>query len=122
MVPASQSKPGSMFRGFLMRCPCCGTGHLFQRYLKPVDRCADCGESLGHIRADDFPPYLTIFFVGHLIVPFLVISGRADISTAVQIAVAVPMTLALVLLLLPRLKGAIIGLMWSLQLNGSEAH
>ena len=30
-----------------------------------------CGEALGHIRADDLPPYATILLVGHLIVPLV---------------------------------------------------
>ena len=117
-----ESAAGSMRRGFLMRCPNCGDGLLFRRYLKPVDNCSVCGTALGHIRADDFPPYLTIFLVGHLVVPLLLLGGRAEISTAWQIAIAVPATLALILLLLPRIKGAIIGLMWSLRLTGAESH
>lgn len=116
------STAGSMLRGFRLRCPNCGSGPLFRSYLKPVESCSACGTSLGHIRADDFPPYLTIVLVGHLVVPLLVISGRAEISTAVQIAIAVPATLALAMLLLPRLKGAVIGLMWRLRLSGAESH
>ena len=114
------STAGSMLRGFLMRCPNCGGGRLFRSYLKPVESCSACGTGLGHIRADDFPPYLTIFLVGHFVVPLLVLSGRAEIPVAWQIAVAVPATLALVMLLLPRLKGAIIALMWRLRLSGAE--
>ena len=116
------SAAGSMLRGFLMRCPHCANGRLFRAYLKPVESCSACGMQFGHIRADDFPPYLTIFLVGHLVVPLLVIAGRSDVPTWVQIAVAVPATLGLVVLLLPRLKGAIIGLMWSLRLTGAESH
>ena len=116
----TDSTAGSMLRGFLLRCPKCGGGQLFRRYLKPVESCDRCGVALGHIRADDLPPYLTIFLVGHVIVPMLVIFGRAGVSTALQIAVAVPATLTLVMLLLPRLKGAVIGLMWRLRLSGVE--
>jgi uncharacterized protein (DUF983 family) len=118
----NESAAGSMLRGFLMRCPNCGEGRLFRRYLKPVDSCSACGTALGHIRADDFPPYLTIFVVGHLVVPLLVFGGRAEMSTGLQIAIAVPATLALIMLLLPRLKGAVIGLMWRLRLTGAESH
>jgi uncharacterized protein (DUF983 family) len=117
-----ESGPSSMLRGFLMRCPNCGEGRLFRRYLKPVDSCSACGTALGHIRADDFPPYLTIFLVGHLVVPLLVVGGRADISAGLQIAIVVPATLALILWLLPRVKGAVIGLMWRLRLTGAESH
>ena len=59
----------AMKRGALGRCPACGRGRgrLFGRYLKVVDRCAECGTELHHHRADDLPPYLVIFIVGHLI-------------------------------------------------------
>jgi uncharacterized protein (DUF983 family) len=86
-----------------------------------VSRCATCGEGFGDIRADDFPPYLTILVVGHIIVPFILLAERFGFSTAQQVALWVPMTLLLTLLLLPRLKGAVIGLMWSLGLGAAKA-
>ncbi len=110
----------SMLRGFRRRCPGCGAAALYRRYLKPVACCPACGEGFGHLRADDFPPYLTILVVGHLIVPLILIAERVGLSTAQQVALWVPATLLLTLLLLPRLKGAIIGLMWSLGLGAAK--
>ena len=55
-------------RGVLPQCPACGHGKLFRKYLKVVDRCDACGEEMHHHRADDAPPYFTIFIVGHIIV------------------------------------------------------
>ncbi len=104
----------SILRGFRRRCPGCGAAALYRRYLKPVACCPACGESFGQIRADDFPPYLTILVVGHLVVPLILVAERLGFSTVQQVALFVPATLLLTLLLLPRLKGAIIGLMWSL--------
>ena len=57
-----------MWRGFRCRCPKCGKGHLFGKYLKVADHCEECGEEFHH-RADDFPAYLVIIVVGHIIVP-----------------------------------------------------
>ncbi len=51
-----------------MRCPHCGKGKLFRGFLKGVDRCDRCGEEYSHHRADDLPPYLTVFIVGHIVV------------------------------------------------------
>jgi uncharacterized protein (DUF983 family) len=110
-----------VLRGFRRRCPCCGEAALFRGYLKPVARCARCGTEFGHIRADDFPPYLTILVVGHLVVPMILLAEWMGFSTAQQIAIWVPVTLLLTLLLLPRFKGAIIGLMWSLDLGGARS-
>jgi AraC family transcriptional regulator len=33
----------ALWRGFTMRCPNCGTGRLFGRFLKVVDHCSVCG-------------------------------------------------------------------------------
>ena len=59
-----------LLRGLAGRCPACGEGHLFRAYLKVEDHCEKCGEPFRHHRADDFPAYLTIFIVGHLVLPF----------------------------------------------------
>src|ERR1700680_4998859 len=55
-------------RGFLGRCPNCGVGRLFRRYLKTVERCEHCGERLDVHRADDLPAYRVVLVVGHIVV------------------------------------------------------
>lgn len=120
MSPSGGSITTSMLRGFCNRCPQCGSGTLFRGYLKPVATCSQCGEPFGHIRADDFPPYLTILVVGHLIVPLILIAEQYGWSTGLQVAVWLPVTLALTLLLLPRFKGAILGMMWSLGMGAEQ--
>ena len=59
---------GSLLRGAMLKCPTCGIGSMFRRYLKVADHCAHCGEALHHHRADDAPPYFTIVIVGHIVV------------------------------------------------------
>ena len=54
-------------RGFLGPLPGLRPGRLFGRFLKVVDPCQACGAELHHHRADDLPPYLVIFIVGHLV-------------------------------------------------------
>ncbi|PIW27731.1 MAG: hypothetical protein COW30_09520 [Rhodospirillales bacterium CG15_BIG_FIL_POST_REV_8_21_14_020_66_15] len=110
----------AILRGLARRCPSCGVGHSFQGYLKVTD-CPHCGEALGHIRADDFPPYLTIAIVGHMVVPLLLMTERyLAPPTWMLLSFAVPVTLGLTLTLLPRVKGGILGLMWHLGLKGDE--
>ena len=111
-----------VLRGFHRRCPNCGAGALFRGYLKPVACCACCNESFSEIRADDFPPYLTILVVGHLIVPLILLAEHFGLSTLQQVTLWVPTTLLLTLLLLPRFKGAIIGLIWSLGPDTAKPH
>jgi uncharacterized protein (DUF983 family) len=109
-----------ILRGWRRRCPSCGRGELLRRFLKPVDACGACGEPFGHIRADDFPPYLTILIVGHVVVPLVLMAHQRGLPVEIATVLWVPVTLAMTLLLLPRCKGAVIGLMWSLGLTGNE--
>jgi uncharacterized protein (DUF983 family) len=117
-------RPGAavaMARGLRQRCPRCGNGHLFRRYLKPVGVCPLCGEALGHIRADDAPPYFTIAIVGHVVVPLVMFSERfLAPPTWLHLAVWPALTLLLTCGLLPLVKGTLIGLMWHLRLRGDE--
>jgi uncharacterized protein (DUF983 family) len=110
----------AILRGARRRCPKCGVGKAFAGYLVPVDLCSFCGESLGHIRADDFPPYLTILIVGHIMVPLILFCENAGVSTGVELAIWLPLTLMLTLILLPFVKGGILGLMWSLAASSEE--
>src|SRR4028118_876859 len=56
----------AMRRGFISRCPACGGGRLFGKFLKTANHCEACGAEFHHHRADDFPPYVVIFIVGHI--------------------------------------------------------
>lgn len=117
-------RPGAvvaMMRGLRRRCPRCGRGTLFRRYLKPVGVCPSCGEPLGHIRADDAPPYFTIAIVGHLVVPLVMLSERfLAPPTWLHLVVWPAFTLILTCTLLPLVKGMLVGLMWHLRLRGDE--
>jgi uncharacterized protein (DUF983 family) len=110
-------------RGLRRLCPSCGEGKAFSGYLQPVSVCSVCSAPLGDIRADDFPPYLTIFIVGHIVVPFALIAEQNwEWSVGLHMIVWLPLTLALLLAILPFMKGAAIGLMWWLGLKGDEQH
>jgi uncharacterized protein (DUF983 family) len=109
----------SLTRGFSGRCPHCGQGKLFRAFLKVTDRCEVCHEDLSHQRADDFPAYLVILIVGHLLVPIaLFIETEYAPPYALQLAVWLPLTLVLSLALLQPVKGAIVGLQWALRMHG----
>lgn len=109
----------SMLRGFFGRCPACGKGHAFRRFLKVSDECPSCGEELHHHRADDAPPYFTIMVVGHIVVPMLLWTELAW-TPAIWIHMTIwpALTLFLSLTLLPRIKGAVVGWQWALRMHG----
>lgn len=106
-------------RGLLGKCPNCGEGKLFRAYLKPVDACANCGEEMFHHRADDFPPYLAIFIVGHVVVAgFMATDTWLLLESWQHLMIWIPITVIMSLALLPPLKGGVIGLQWALRMHG----
>lgn len=109
----------AMLCGAIGRCPACGKGRLFSSYLKVTDHCGHCGEALHHQRADDAPPYFTIFIAGHLLVP-MVLAFELTFHPALWLHVAIwaPITIALCLTLLVPIKGAIVGLQWANYMHG----
>jgi uncharacterized protein (DUF983 family) len=107
-------------RGARGRCPKCGNGALFSRYLKVVEQCSACGERYGHYRADDAPPWLTILLVGHMTVPLIFAieeSFRPPLWAA--IVIYLPAAVLLTLVLLPRCKGVILAALWKTKAEGS---
>ncbi|MEO8756829.1 MAG: DUF983 domain-containing protein [Devosia sp.] len=104
-----------------LRCPHCGQGHLFRAYLKVADKCAVCDEEFSHHRADDMPPYLAILIVGHLIVGLMLeLQFHAEIAPWVYLVTMVPAAAILPLVLLPPIKGAVVGLQWANRMYGFD--
>ena len=95
-------------RGFRGRCPNCGEGHLFRAFVKVADHCEKCGEPFRYHRADDFPAYLVIVLVGHIVVPLGAV-GRDRLQPGLLGACrccGLPLILGLALGLLQPIKGA----------------
>jgi uncharacterized protein (DUF983 family) len=109
----------AMLRGWRGRCPACGEGKLFGAFLKPVHTCDQCSSEMHHQRADDLPPYLVIFIVGHIVVAGYLIGERlVDLNSWQHLAIWVPVTIGLSFAMMQPLKGAVIGLQWALRLDG----
>lgn len=109
-------------RGFMERCPACGEGRIFGRYLKVNAACPKCGEELHHHRADDAPPYATIFIVGHIIGSLMLLVETLWPDAPIWLHAMVWPTLVVMLSLwfLPRVKGALISYQWALRMHGFE--
>lgn len=101
-------------RGWRGRCPRCGEGGLFGAFLKMCSRCPACGLDLEPFRADDAPAYFTILAVGHIIVPLVLILERYGEQPPLwfHAVLWLPLSVVLALLLLPRIKGGVIALLW----------
>ncbi len=111
----------AMWRGWAGRCPACGARSLFTGYLKMASACTACGTDLEAYRADDAPAYFVIFIVGHIVVPLvLLVEKLYEPALWVHAALFLPLTIGLCLWLLPRVKGAVIGVLWALRVRSRQ--
>jgi uncharacterized protein (DUF983 family) len=106
-------------RGARLCCPNCGERKLFTSYLKVAEHCPACGEALHHHRADDAPPYFTMFIVGHIILSLLM---TVELTYAppvwLHLVIWLPLTAGLCLALLPSVKGIIVAVQWAQRMHG----
>ena len=108
-------------RGLMGRCPACGKSHLFNGYLRVVAKCGNCAAPLGLARADDAPPYFTIFITGHIVVPLVFVVGRmGEPPVWLMSAIFLPLTCFVALGLLRPIKGGTVGLMLNLNMLKSN--
>jgi len=110
-------------RGLLGRCPDCGKGAMFRAYLRVNQRCPVCGEDLSAQRADDAPAFLTLL-VGCLVGGAgVLLSDDASSQTPLLVVALFWLVVTAVasLLVLPRIKGAVVGYQWALRMHGFGA-
>jgi uncharacterized protein (DUF983 family) len=108
-------------RGLRNRCPYCGVGRVFAGYLKLTPECSNCHAPLGRLRADDAPPYFTIFLVGHILVPPVFWVEKAyEPPMWIHMVVWLPLFTILCILLLRPIKGAVVGWMSTLGIVSVE--
>ncbi len=119
--PQPRDVARSILRGLACRCPNCGEGRLFSRFLKVAPVCTVCREDLSGSRADDLPPYVVITVVGHVIVgAVLAAESVPEWPMWLHFALWPTLTLGLALLLMQPVKGAVVGLQWALRMHGFD--
>ena len=120
--PASPDGWRIVLRGLQGRCPRCGEGRLFTRYLKVAPSCTACGQEFHHHRADDFPPYIVMFIVGHLLgYGLYTVETRFDGFPLWRHALLWPtLAIGLCLGLLQPVKGFVVALQYALGMHGFE--
>lgn len=112
----------SIARGLKGRCPACGEGPLFWKYLKVAPACRACGHELARYPADDGPAYFTILLIGHLVIaPMLFFPFVWESSPWLVIPAALTFLVALTLVLLPRVKGGFIGVLMAMGVRDTDA-
>lgn len=75
-----------LMRGWKKRCPCCGRGALFSRWIDRYEKCSDCGyryeENEGDLWA--FWVFGDRFFVAAAIAAGLILSGDTGLSPLME--------------------------------------
>lgn len=95
---------------------------MMESYLKVRRSCAACGQALHHHQADDMPAWATIIIVGHLAVGGLfTVEKLWSPPMWVQMTIWPVLALALTLMMLPRIKGMIVGMQWAWRMHGFGA-
>lgn len=103
----------SLLCGFKSLCPACGNGNIFKSFLKVSDKCPSCGEELHHHQADDFPAYIVMVIVGHIIGPLLLFTLKNyDWPNWAHYITWLPLGIFLSIILLQPVKGAIVAWQW----------
>ena len=103
----------ALLRGAKGKCPRCGEAALFRKWLKPVERCGYCKQDWSVQQADDFPAYIGILVVGHLLAPVVIaMIGTFHLSAWLTLAILVPVAVAMLLAMLQPTKGAVIAFLW----------
>ena len=121
-MTAEKSLATGLKRGFSLRCPNCGKGRLLRGYLTILSPCVVCGNDNTIYPSDDFPPYLTIFVTGHVVIPLFIWSDAVYTpSPWLETAIWLPVTVLMCLALLPFMKGAAVGLCWAMDIIRAES-
>ncbi len=103
-------------RGVRRQCPNCAAGPLFAGYVKVLSPCPNCSHDNAQYKADDAGPYFTILLVGHLCIgPLLIFPFIWKSPLWLVLGTTLPLIMILTLLLLPVVKGAVIGVQWGMK-------
>lgn len=115
-LPTSNLPPtiwAAILRGIRGRCPRCGGGSLFRKWLKPRDACPACALDLTPQQTDDFPAYISIFVTGHLMAPLIILLATDfELGTLGMGLIVIPLALVMMLGMLQPAKGLVVAAQW----------
>ena len=118
-VSLPRSFGDALWRGTRCLCLRCGEAKLFRKWLEPHDNCPACALDISGQRADDFPAYIVILLLGHILVPLMIETNRMlAIPLAWQSLIWPGLAAMLAIALIQPVKGGVIALQWSRHLAG----
>lgn len=117
--PEDRNMLRAMGRGFVGKCPKCGNGKMFSRFLT-LQKCDVCGEDL-----DEFEPSLILPLAVGLVIVAIVAHVYFFLEVAeigspmISMLVIVPIAMIASMLILQPFKGALVGMMWAMKTKRS---
>lgn len=112
-IDLPENVAAALLRGIRGQCPRCNNASLFRKWLKPVERCAACNQDWSLQQADDFPAYIGIFVVGHILAPVVItMIGTLGLSAWLTLAILLPVAIIMLIAMLQPTKGAVIAFLW----------
>lgn len=109
----------ALLRGLRGRCPRCGEGELFAGFLRSAASCRSCGQSFENHEAHDFPAYIVILVLGHILVPTMIsVNVAFQIPVGWQAILWPVITVILALAMIQPVKGAVITYQWARRMHG----
>lgn len=117
--PSDRPLGPALARALRGRCPVCGEGRMFDRFLKATPACRHCGQAWDLHQADDFPSYIVILLLGHILVPLMIeVNAALAIPLGVQAALWPTLAVILAMALIQPVKGGVIAFQWSRRMAG----
>lgn len=119
-APSSDRPTGAAIgHGLRGLCPACGQGRMFARFLKTAPACPTCGLVLDVHQADDFPAYIVILLLGHILVPLMIeVNSALAIPLGWQALIWPTLAIVLAVAMIQPVKGAVIAFQWSRRMHG----
>jgi len=113
MRPANDAPPSPYVTGFLGRCPRCGGGKLFKRFVDLAPACDACGLDYGFADSGDGPAVMVTLLAGFVVVgAALVVEVKYEPPMWLHLAIFLPLTLIVCLGMLRPLKGVLVSLQY----------
>lgn len=92
---------------------------MFARFLKPASACPSCGQRFDKHQADDFPSYIVILLLGHILVPLMIeVNSALSIPLGWQALIWPGLAILLAVAMIQPVKGAVIAVQWSRRMAG----
>ena len=106
-------------KGLVGRCPACGEGWVFKSFLELEDYCPHCNEELFHHRADDGPPFFSMFFVAPFVAAVMIFYELASQPPVRHhLVIGIVLGLLLCVVAMPPIKALFLAIQWAKRMHG----